>query len=488
MGLLGDVMRHPSDFVPLLQVYMLSREARRLPQAPSFKFCYSILNRVSRSFAIVICNLRGEIRDAVCIFYLVLRALDTVEDDMALPDEKKLPLLLSFHTLCYDRGFSMDDCGTGDYKELMEKYPLVVDAFLKLSKPYQDVIVDITKRMGAGMHDFIEKDEVKTIKDYNLYCHYVAGLVGVGLSNLFAMSKLEDPKVFASPNLDDLSNSMGLFLQKTNIIRDYLEDIMEEPAPRMFWPREIWGKYAKELDEFKLGCNREKAVECLNHMVCNALSHATDALTYMSKLREKSVFAFCAIPQVMAIGTLAVCYNNGEVFERVVKLRKGLSAQLMVKTKSMEDVYRIFLVFARDIGSTAQTLQMKGSDPTVEDVLKAVDAIEEACEDGLKTMGLGGTMKAKNGAGAGAELDSQPPVPIVVRLFVLFFCVGYILYAWNADAVRVSYGVRPGAAGPMADMVHKLLSLPVLFYAVTVGILGKRIGSPEPDPIQPRRR
>jgi farnesyl-diphosphate farnesyltransferase len=25
---------------------------------------------------------------------------------------------------------------------------------------------------------------------------------------------------------------MGLFLQKTNIIRDYLEDINEEPAPR----------------------------------------------------------------------------------------------------------------------------------------------------------------------------------------------------------------------------------------------------------------
>jgi len=25
---------------------------------------------------------------------------------------------------------------------------------------------------------------------------------------------------------------MGLFLQKTNIIRDYLEDILEEPAPR----------------------------------------------------------------------------------------------------------------------------------------------------------------------------------------------------------------------------------------------------------------
>lgn len=45
---------------------------------------------------------------------------------------------------------------------------------------------------------------------------------------------------------------MGLFLQKTNIIRDYLEDILEEPAPRMFWPREIWGKHADELAAFKV--------------------------------------------------------------------------------------------------------------------------------------------------------------------------------------------------------------------------------------------
>lgn len=37
--------------------------------------------------------------------------------------------------------------------------------------------------------------------------------------------------------VDDLSNSMGLFLQKTNIIRDYLEDINEK---RIFWPRAVW--------------------------------------------------------------------------------------------------------------------------------------------------------------------------------------------------------------------------------------------------------
>lgn len=65
------------------------------------------------------------------------------------------------------------------------------------------------------------------------YCHYVAGLVGIGLSRLFSASELEDSIVGQDT---DLANSMGLFLQKTNIIRDYLEDQMEG---REFWPREV---------------------------------------------------------------------------------------------------------------------------------------------------------------------------------------------------------------------------------------------------------
>lgn len=65
------------------------------------------------------------------------------------------------------------------------------------------------------------------------YCHYVAGLVGIGLSRLFSASQLEDPEVGRDT---ELANSMGLFLQKTNIIRDYLEDTQEG---RVFWPQEV---------------------------------------------------------------------------------------------------------------------------------------------------------------------------------------------------------------------------------------------------------
>ena len=94
------------------------------------------------------------------------------------------------------------------------------------------MIADITKRMGAGMMEFVDKP-VNTVEDYNLYCHYVAGLVGIGLAKLFSASGLESQEVGEDT---ELANSMGLFLQKTNIIRDYLEDLVDG---RTWYPREV---------------------------------------------------------------------------------------------------------------------------------------------------------------------------------------------------------------------------------------------------------
>ena len=61
----------------------------------------------------------------------------------------------------------------------------------------------------------------------------MAGLVGIGLSRLFSASAMEDTVVGEDTRL---ANSMGLFLQKTNIIRDFLEDVLQE---REFWPKEV---------------------------------------------------------------------------------------------------------------------------------------------------------------------------------------------------------------------------------------------------------
>ena len=141
--------------------------------------------KTNPSFAIVIQQLDNPLRDAICVFYLVLRGLDTVEDDMAVPDAVKIPALLSFHDKIYQRGFTMP-CGYGHYVRLMREFDTVVDVFLSLEPRFQRVIADITRRMGAGMADFIARD-VESKADYDLYCHYVAGLVGIGLSNMLGM-------------------------------------------------------------------------------------------------------------------------------------------------------------------------------------------------------------------------------------------------------------------------------------------------------------
>ena len=44
--------------------------------------------------------------------------------------------------------------------------------------------------------------------------------------------------------------------------------------------------------------NSLKAVQCLNEMITNTLTHALDCLEFMSKLQSPSGIRFYAIPQV----------------------------------------------------------------------------------------------------------------------------------------------------------------------------------------------
>ncbi|XP_057494755.1 squalene synthase 1-like [Actinidia eriantha] len=369
MGSLGAILRHPDDFYPLVKLKMAARQAaKQIPPEPQWGFCYTMLHKVSRSFALVIQQLGTDLRNAVCIFYLILRALDTVEDDTSIPTEVKVPILMEFHRHIYNRDWQFP-CGTKEYKVLMDEFHHVSTAFMELGKGFQEAIEDITMRMGAGMAKFICK-EVETIDDYDEYCHYVAGLVGLGLSKLFHASGSED----LAP--DSLSNSMGLFLQKTNIIRDYLEDINEIPKSRMFWPRQLWSKYVNKLEDLKYDDHSVKAVQCLNDMVTNALNHVEDCLKYMSALRDSAIFRFCAIPQIMAIGTLALCYNNIEVFRGVVKMRRGLTAKVIDRTKTMSDVYGAFFDFSCMLNS-----KVDKNDPNATKTLSRIEAIQKTCRE-----------------------------------------------------------------------------------------------------------
>ncbi|XP_028997358.1 squalene synthase isoform X2 [Betta splendens] len=330
----------------------------------TLRTCYVYLNQTSRSFAAVIQALDGELRHAVCIFYLVLRALDTVEDDMSIPLDKKVPMLNDFHTYLYRDEWRFTESQEKD-RRVLEDFPTISLEFRNLAHEYRDVISDICHRMGVGMAEFLEK-RVGSMKDWDQYCHYVAGLVGIGLSRLFSASQLEEPEVGQDT---ELANSMGLFLQKTNIIRDYLEDTQEG---RVFWPQEAWSQFAARVEDFARPENLESALSCLNLLVTDALRHVPDVIAYLSRLRNQSVFNFCAIPQVMAIATLSSCFNNPMVFQGVVKIRKGQAVTLMMDATNMRAVQTIIAQYSQEI-----LHKVSLSDPSRDKTLSILAVIQE---------------------------------------------------------------------------------------------------------------
>ena len=191
-----------------------------------------------------------------------------------------------------DESWSMRGVGEGAERELLEGFGSVSKVFNRLPKSSQEVIKDITIKMGDGMAEYVSVDMgqgTTSLAAYERYCHMVAGLVGEGLnmcmhahascimhhactcimhacvhtcageglSRAFVSGGLESATIcgqglkvwpfcpsarVSSGQTLGLANSMGLYLQKTNIIRDYLEDYADN---RAYWPQEVWRKFAR---------------------------------------------------------------------------------------------------------------------------------------------------------------------------------------------------------------------------------------------------
>lgn len=116
---------NPGDLVALGSFLL----TQKLPQIPKnldsdWTWCYEKLLFTSRSFSAVILELHKELRDAIALFYLVLRALDTVgrikcfcklnfvilEDDMKPSIDTKKKILIEFYTHLEEPGWNLKGC------------------------------------------------------------------------------------------------------------------------------------------------------------------------------------------------------------------------------------------------------------------------------------------------------------------------------------------------------------------------------------------
>ncbi len=329
---------------------MAVHERNEEKESLSLRTCFEYLDQTSRSFSSVIQELHPELLVPVALFYLILRGLDTIEDDMTIPLDTKDPLLRGFYKITEQEGWTFDGNGPDEKdRGLLVHFNVVIEEFLKVKPVYREIIKDITQKMGNGMADYANNAEhnvngVNTIKDYDLYCHYVAGLVGNGLTRLFVESGLANTALLDRPNLQE---SMGLFLQKTNIIRDIKEDFDDK---RRFWPKEIWSKYVTNFEDLFKPENLDAALNCSSEMVLNSLSHADECLFYLAGIKEQSVFNFAAIPQSMAIATLEKVFRNPQIFKKNVKITKGSACEIMTQsTQNLKLVCEVFRRFTRKI-------------------------------------------------------------------------------------------------------------------------------------------
>jgi farnesyl-diphosphate farnesyltransferase len=414
---------YPMEIIAALRIKVFNSLENNLDTGrDDIAFCDRLLGKVSRSFAAVIRQLPPGLCLDMAIFYLVLRALDTIEDDMEAysgRETQKQDELKCFakHRLC-DCACSIDGVGAGDERVLLQQFGVVARVFQSLSPASQAVIQDITRRMGEGMADYVSADLAQGTADqaaYDLYCYHVAGLVGEGLTRMFIASGFEQeslklpcvhwslcPDMAKQPANYGLSTSMGLFLQKTNIIRDYLEDYVDG---RAFWPQSVWRRHAitGDLGEFARPTAHGAGVRlpmsgaagrivakgvgtqalcCLNELVADALELVPDCLMYLRRIQTPAIYRFAAIPQVMAIATLAECFDNPLVFTGVVKIRKGQAARLMQACMDGPDAVNWwFAKFARSIQSAVQDGSCSGaSGPIGERVGNACARILELTE------------------------------------------------------------------------------------------------------------
>lgn len=259
-------------------------------QAKLEKEAMHVLKETSRTFYIPITLLKRELRLTVGSAYLCMRAIDEIEDHEVLAADVKEDLLRNTEKLLLaDGGFDQHA-----YLRSIEPYQLELpEVTIRLAdwiKICPEGIVrkvrEATAEMAGGMADWVKKDWViKTEDDLDNYTYYVAGLVGVMLSDIW--------KWYDGTETDhDLAIGFGRGLQAVNILRNQHEDYAERGVRFIpeGWSRDDVFEYAHE--NLRLGEE------------------------YLKDIDTRTITLFCKIPLTLAKRTLKAMEDGKEKMTR----------------------------------------------------------------------------------------------------------------------------------------------------------------------------
>jgi len=251
------------------------------------KEAIDMLKKTSRTFYIPITFLEPKLKKAVASAYLCMRAIDEVEDHETLDPKIKQELLIATSKML------LKDFNKVEYEQLVAPYKDILPTVsLRLGDWLEICPTDLvetvkvyTSEMAEGMAKWVGKNwQVKTKEDLDEYTYYVAGLVGVMLSELWKWSAdIETDR--------ELAIAYGRGLQAVNILRNVDED--SERGVKFFpegWTRADMFEYAD-----------------------GNLSKADD---YIKSINRRSILLFCKLPLALAHKTLKALKSGKEKMTR----------------------------------------------------------------------------------------------------------------------------------------------------------------------------
>jgi farnesyl-diphosphate farnesyltransferase len=278
------------------------------------EFSRTILPAVSRTFALSIRILPGQLGKAVRNAYLLCRIADTVEDEAGRSAAEKAALFDAL-AACFEGPEATTAfvrrvesiAGDPAHVRLARNANLVFDEYRALPGRTRECVGRWVREMIGGMRKFTlaypEGIRIQTLDEYREYCYYVAGTVGYMLTDLWREhSGSIGPREYAA--LRERSRAFGEALQTVNILKDVAQDARHENS--IYIPEQVLREHGSAHDTVLAGehadANRA-ALGALVQLAWQDLELATEYLLAIPR-RAVAIRLFCALPLLFAYATL----------------------------------------------------------------------------------------------------------------------------------------------------------------------------------------
>jgi farnesyl-diphosphate farnesyltransferase len=298
-------------------------------------FCREILPAVSRTFALSIRLLPGDLGNAVCSAYLICRIADTIEDEPRTSANEKAALFDSLRACFSGPDAALDFTTraasiTGDpaHVRLVGNSDLVFEAFRELPGRSRAAVEHWVGEMIAGMRKFSlaypRGVRIQSLDEYKEYCYYVAGTVGYMLTDLWhEHSPSIGVKQYEA--LRERCRAFAEALQTVNILKDVARDAEHENS--IYVPEQLLRAHGSAHETLLASNHAAETRAALATLVQLAWQDLDQATTYLLTIprRAASIRLFCALPLLFAYATLRdLTRNPGALVRReVVKISRS---------------------------------------------------------------------------------------------------------------------------------------------------------------------